>query len=144
MTVDSENAARLDIAIDSLLRDEARPSALGTESDLLETARVLRDALPRFHPRFGFEERLAGRLTTAGRAQPWGRELAPAMSPPAEPIPFPAAATVLPADDAVMASRRRLGLVAGGAIASGVSIAIPLAGAALLMWRRGRSSGGLL
>jgi hypothetical protein len=144
MTVDSENSARLDIAIDSLLRDEARPGALGPESDLLETARVLRDALPRFHPRFSFEERLAGRLATAGRAQAWGSVVASATSSPPEPIPFPAAVAVLPSAEAVMASRRRLGLVAGGAIASGVSIAIPLAGAALLMWRRGRSSGGLL
>jgi len=143
MTVDQEIAARLDRAIDSLLRDHDRPVDRGSESELLGTARLLRDTLPRFHPRFGFEELLAGRLALLARARP-GEDATGSTTRPAEPIPFPAAATVMPQAEVVMASRRRLGLVAGGAIASGVSIALPLAGAALLMRRRGRSQDGLL
>lgn len=143
MTAGHDTEDRLDRAIDSLLREDDRPREVGTEIELLGTARLLRDALPRFHPRFGFEESLAGRLAGLARSGP-GDPAATPVAPRPEPIPFPAAAAVLPASEAVTASRRRLGLVAGGAIASGVSIAIPIAGAAFVMWRRSRSSGGLL
>jgi hypothetical protein len=40
-------------------------------------------------------------------------------------------------------SLRRWSLLAGGAIASGLSLAIPLAGAALVAWRRSRPTGGV-
>lgn len=143
MTVDQETAARLDTAIDSLLREDVQLIAVGSDHELLDTARLLRDSLPRYHPRFGFEERLAGRLAALGRA-PHEATMADAARPRLEPIPFPAAAAVSPRQVPATPPRRRRGLLAGGAIASGFSIVIPLAGAAVLIWRRGRSSGGLL
>lgn len=137
-------ALRLDRAIDGLLRgerpsdaDEALLDADG--SSLTAIARSLHAVLPRFHPRFGFEDTVAARLTQLGSSG--AREPAPA------PVPFP----VVGADGRGQDARRvwdryRRELVAGGAIASGVSIVIPLAGAALVKWRRSRSSstpGGL-
>jgi hypothetical protein len=136
-----ETAAELDSAIDVLLRSPIGPVATD-EGELIATARLLRDALPRLHPRFGFEEHLAARLAAARRVteSPVGQAV------PAEPVPLqpflssaePAAASRVP-EPAAVVEHRRLGLVAGGAIASGVS----LAGAALVVWRRTRSSGGL-
>ncbi len=141
MTGARETAAQLDSAIDTLLRGPSGPSVVG-EGGLIVTARLLRDTLPRFHPRFTFEELLASRLAVARRLQ-----VAPT---PMEPTPIrqgleaaaPAAAVEIDSSDA--AERRRRGLVAGGAIASGVSLALPIAGAALVVWRRSRSSGGIL
>lgn len=137
MSDTTETAAQLDGAIDAMLRERGvlRSSA---DSELVATARLLRDALPRFHPRFGFEELLAQRLAAARRRERW--EHAP------EPTPLRPAATTVEPDSADIdaAERRRRGLVAGGAIASGVSIAVPIAGAAIVVWRRSRSSGGLL
>jgi hypothetical protein len=135
-------ADELDAALESLLVDGGRPTSLET-ADLLATARLLRDELPRYHPRFGFEEHLARRLAATGR----GAATAPARSA-RETVSQAAGATlvVLPASVAgtEAVARRRRGLLAGGAIASGVSLAIPLAGAALVAWRRGRTaSGGL-
>ena len=144
MTGTRETAAQLDSAIDTLLRGSSGPSVVG-ESGLIVTARLLRDTLPRLHPRFTFEELLATRLAVARRLQ--------AVPPPLEPTdptpigrslePAPAAAAV-EVDSSDAAERRRRGLVAGGAIASGVSLALPIAGAALVVWRRSRSSGGIL
>ena len=138
MTRDAETAAQLDAAIDTLLRGSPS-AALATDGELTATARLLRDALPRLHPRFGFEELLAARLAAARR--PADAAALPTPTPiratPAVPVSPPA--TVLDA-----AERRRRSLLAGGAIASGVSLALPIAGAALVVWRRSRSSGGLL
>ena len=136
MTEARETAKQLDTAIDTLLQGPARP-APGEEGELAATARLLRDALPRLHPRFSFEEHLAARLAGARRLAASDG----AQSPPT-PIRPRLLATVPPGDDvaeAEVAEHRRLGLVAGGAIASGVS----LAGAALVVWRRSRSSGGM-
>lgn len=138
-----ETAAELDSAIDSLLSRPARPVDTD-EGELVATARLLRDALPRLHPRFGFEEHLAARLAAARRLT----EGPTGQVEPAEPVPLrPFLNAAEPATDGRLtqpltaaAEHRRLGLVAGGAIASGVS----LAGAALVVWRRTRSSGGLL
>jgi hypothetical protein len=166
-------AADLDLAIDALLADDERPLPLAT-SELLATARVLRDVLPRYHPRFGFEEHLARRLAAAGR--PVSRDAAvahlvsdlprqhiPGARLPGEVATRPGAggagatggaggaggAGAAEAAEAAAtegaegtAARRRRGLLAGGAIASGVSLAIPIAGAALVAWRRGRTAGG--
>jgi hypothetical protein len=142
-----DSASRLDRAIDDLLREPARPVPVDDEG-LLPTARLLLEALPRLHPRFRFEEHLAARLAAAGRAA----AAAPASSGRPGAMPFAAAAPIplrhrvaLTADEhRRTADRRRRSLVAGGAIASGVSLAIPLAGAAYVAWRRSRSSGGLL
>lgn len=132
-----ETAAQLDRAIDAMLRQRG---VLRSDADgeLVATARLLRDALPRFHPRFGFEELLAQRLAVAR-----GRERTDHAPEPTAIRPGPSTAEP-DATEVDGAERRRRGLVAGGAIASGVSIAVPIAGAALVMWRRSRSSGGLL
>jgi len=140
MTGGSDIADRLDQAIDSLLRGQETGRVADGGGDLTATARTLRDVLPRFHPRFGFEELLADRLAGLSRA---GSPVAgTSLSALPEPIPLP-----LPVAASAAARgwhRRRRGLVAGGAIASGVSLVIPLAGAAIVMWRRSRSSGGWL
>ncbi len=135
-------ALRLDRAIDALLRgeqpgdvDEERIDADG--SSLAGLARSLHEVLPRFHPRFGFEDTVAARLTQLGASG----ERVPAPIP----IPFPVV-DGRGQDARRVWDRYRRELVAGGAIASGVSIVIPLAGAALVKWRRSRSSstpGGL-
>jgi hypothetical protein len=161
MTRPEETAAQLDNAIDAILRGPRGPVA-GDEGELVVTARLLHRSLPRLHPGFGFEKLLAARLAAARRM-----ELAPAAAAPmAGPTPIrpglEAAAPELAApgvaaldlaapeiaapddarhDDAH--DRRRRGLVAGGAIASGVSLALPLAGVAIVAWRRSRSSGGI-
>ncbi|MEA2026192.1 MAG: hypothetical protein U9O18_05835 [Chloroflexota bacterium] len=149
MTGTRETAAQLDSAIDTLLRGPSGPSVVG-ESGLIVTARLLRDTLPRLHPRFTFEELLASRLAVARRLQAAPSALEPMEPTRMEPTPIgrslkaaPAAAAV-EADSSDAAERRRRGLVAGGAIASGVSLALPIAGAALVVWRRSRSSGGIL
>ena len=135
-------ALRLDRAIDALLRGELRDAAedgtLGAdEAGLAVVARSLHEALPRFHPRFGFEETLVSRLSGLGSTD----------ASAGVPIPFPVAAVSGRGQDARRVwERYRRELVAGGAIASGMSIAIPIAGAVLVRWRRSRSSstpGGL-
>lgn len=133
----------LDRAIDGLLDDRPEPLPLET-ADLVATAGALRDSLPRYHPRFTFEEHLASRL--AGAARQGGEGVAgvpgplPLDSDAEAPVRLPA-----PAGDAAAgpASHRRRGLLAGGALASGVTLVIPIAGAALVAWRRGRAGGGL-
>ncbi|MEX1295960.1 MAG: hypothetical protein AB1Z67_07300 [Candidatus Limnocylindrales bacterium] len=134
-------ATQLDRAIDSILRHERGP-VVRDEGELVVTARLLRRALPRLHPRFGFEEHLAARLAAAHRV-----ELAPAAARVTMPTPIRPDIEVgppAPAEGGLSHERRRRHLVAGGAIASGVSIALPIAGAAIVAWRRSRSSGGLL
>jgi len=138
MTATPETAAQLDLAIDDLLAEGAGPRSL-PEVELLATARLVRESLPRFHPRFSFEEHLAARL--AGARAHRGGELP-------EPTPLRPVEDVRPAEPepAAPAGRRRRawvagGAIAGGAIASGVSIVIPIA--AVVVRRRARSSGGL-
>jgi hypothetical protein len=135
MITTNESAFDLDVHIDYILRGEgARPqstAAVADEDALVATARLLYAVLPRFHPRFGFEEALAGRL----RRRSDGVD-------PGQPIEFPRAAASDSAQDVRHVwERYRRELVAGVSIASGVSIAIPIAGAALVRWRRSRSSG---
>ncbi|HSM33091.1 MAG TPA: hypothetical protein VK987_03290 [Anaerolineae bacterium] len=137
MTGTRETAAQLDGVIDVLLHEPPGPPPDG-RGELTATARLLRDSLPRLHPRVGFEEWLAARLAAAAR--PLERAEA------AEPTPIRRGATVAALDVVTVveaAERRRRGLLTGGAIASGVSLALPIAGAALVVWRRSRSSGGL-
>jgi hypothetical protein len=147
MSRGSDSAARLDAAIDALLDGQAPLASVGDARDLelLTTARLLHVALPRFHPRFGFEEQLARRFSEAGNEMGRGAEHAPAEPPP---VVRPRATTAVPVDPStgVEALRhrdgsRRRGLLAGGAIASGLSLAIPIAGAALAVWRRSRAGG---
>ena len=137
-----ETAAQLDSAIDIIIGDERGPVA-SDEGELVATARLLRRSLPRLHPSFGFEELLAARLAAARRM-----ELAPAGAPMGvvTPTPIRPGLELEPAADATGPGgpgHRRRNLVAGGAIASGVSLALPIAGAAIVVWRRTRSSGGM-
>jgi len=141
----AQAAARLDDAIDRLLAQRA--SAWPVEEEpTLATARLLRDSLPRFHPRFGFEELLARRLAETAppareTAPPAGKTSGRPADGAAEPV---ALQLVVPCDDIPPAGqRRRRGLLAGSAIASGLSLLIPIAGAALLAWRRGRAAAGI-
>ncbi len=136
-----ETAAQLDHAIDSIIGN-ARGPVSTDEGELIATARLLRRALPRLHPSFGFEELLAARLAAARRM-----ELAPAAAGAVVvPTPIRPGLALEPPDGPARAEgpdHRRRNLVAGGAIASGVSLALPIAGAAIVVWRRTRSSGGM-
>ncbi len=142
MSTAQETAAQLDSAIDRIIEDERGPVA-ADEGELFATARLLRRSLPRVHPSFTFEEVLAARLAAARRI-----ELATSGAAVAggAPTPIrPRIEAVVPGLPAVAEGphHRRRNLVAGGAIASGVSLALPIAGAAIVAWRRSRSSGGL-
>jgi hypothetical protein len=142
MSRTQETAAQLDHAIDSIIGDGRGPVSTD-EGELVATARLLRRALPRLHPSFGFEELLAARLAAARRM-----ELAPAGAGGTVVAPTPIRPGLAPEPPAGPArpegpDHRRRNLVAGGAIASGVSLALPIAGAAIVVWRRTRSSGGM-
>jgi hypothetical protein len=141
MTRPEEDATQLDSAIDTILQVPRGPVA-GDEGELVVTARLLHRSLPRLHPGFGFEKLLAARLATARRM-----ELEPAaVALAAEPTPIRPGFEISAPDDVRQddaSDRRRRGLVAGGAIASGVSLALPIAGVAIVAWRRSRSSGGI-
>jgi hypothetical protein len=140
------------------------PAATLIDPDLIEAARILRDALVRVHPSFRFEERLAARIDAAARELPQAAiadygsgSVSRAATVGRDPILFPGAAALAGvAADGLLAgdgppSPRRVALpvrfsrrvprraLIGGAIASGVS----LAGAAILAtrWRR-RPAGG--
>jgi len=142
MSKAQETAAQLDSAIDHLIEDERAPVA-PDEGELLTTARLLRRSLPRVHPSFTFEEVLAARLAAARRTElaPSGAAAAGGAPTPIRPRLEVAAPGLTP--EAGGPGHRRRNLVAGGAIASGVSLALPIAGAAIVVWRRSRSSGGL-
>ena len=110
-----EGSIQSDAYIDALLAGHARlPVALpvGGEAptpSVRHVIRLLERGMPRFHPSFLFEERLAEQLRALAE-QAHGAETGP-------PVPQ------------VLLERR---VVIGGAIASGVS----LAGAAMWAWRR--------
>jgi ferric-dicitrate binding protein FerR (iron transport regulator) len=115
-----EGAIQSDAYIDALLSDHARlPVALPVADDapapdVRHAIRTLERGLPRFHPSFLFEERLADQLRALAEARHEGPSSAP-----------------------VVIERR---VFIGGAIASGVS----LAGAAMWAWRhRPRSATGV-
>ena len=96
-----EGPLQSDAYIDALLNGHARlpipmPAAGGApERNVRNVIRMLETGLPRFHPSFLFEERLAGQLRAA----------ADEMAPPEPQV--------------VVVDRR---LLMGGALASGVSI----------------------
>ncbi|MFN8518974.1 MAG: hypothetical protein U0667_06205 [Chloroflexota bacterium] len=132
-------ALELDGYLDDLLGGRpGRPTPLAddaamVDADLARAARVADVALPRFHPSFRFEERLAARLRAA--AQAGAPEVpAPTDAGPAVVIPF-----VAPGRPRGR-SRRVNGALIGGAISAGVSLASIAAGA-LVARRRGRGDG---
>jgi hypothetical protein len=114
-----EGAIQSDAYIDALLGGHARlpvplPSrGLLPQPNVRHVIRLIESGLPRFHPSFLFEERLAGQLRAAATTE--------------------AAAT--PAEIQTVVLDRRV--LMGGAIASGFSIA----GAAMFAWRRRPSRG---
>lgn len=107
------------------------PTPALADPRLSAAARELHTSLVRFHPSFRFEDRLAGRLRAAAQ----GQSEAP-MSPVADGSPVGAMVIPFPGSDVPRPipsdPERGHGLLLGGAIASGVSIA----GAALYAWRR--------
>lgn len=101
----------------------------------MASARLTRD-LPRFHPSFRFEERLALRLAEAAATL----RLPAAAGGEADPIPFrvsgPGAADPL-ADLRLLDDDERRPLLIRGAMAAS---ALSLAGAAWVAWRRNRTA----
>jgi hypothetical protein len=134
--VTDEAAIQIDTYLDWLLRSGDRaPSAIEelpeVEADLDGAANALKRALVRFHPSFGFEERLAARLRADAASTGHGRQRAGRL------IDFPG--TDAEPLAGIAAARRTRGLLVGGAIASGViASGVSLAGAALVAWRRSR------
>jgi hypothetical protein len=123
------------------LADEAVPD------ELRATARRLSGELPRHHPSFRFEERLALRLAEAAAAMRWpaaaGAEglLVPLASRARRDLarPGPTPVTGTPAKDGADRLPVTHPVVIGGVI---TSAAISLAGAAFVAWRRSRPAGG--
>lgn len=131
-----EEALQTDVYIESLLARHARApvgleSSGGSEAEIGHAARLLERTLVRFHPSFRFEEALARRLRES--AGPGGlrggAEAGTERGSIGQLVPLPHGPGLVAAADG-----RARGLLVGGAIASGVS----LAGAALLAWRRSR------
>ncbi|MEO7118797.1 MAG: hypothetical protein ABIZ34_07485 [Candidatus Limnocylindrales bacterium] len=119
-------ALQTDIYLDWLLNGPSPyPEPDEPTGALRDAAELLQRSLLRFHPSFRFEERLAARLRaeaiTDGPVQ-LGRLI---------PFRTPSVGAELAQPEG-----RGRGLIVGGAIASGVSIA-----GALLMWRRARAPG---
>jgi hypothetical protein len=150
-SVEGESLAT-DVYLDELLarRGGARPVVLVAPASVPLSIRASADlldrSLPRFHPSFRFEERLAGRLRTdaEGRGTVVGRGATLASGPVrmgGDVVPFPGVTPAFGASRYV-ADRRARSLLVGGAIASGVSLAgAAFAGAKLRARRRGRATG---
>ena len=134
----TDEVGRLDAYVEGVLA--GRPAGPRPLIDLADmdpsasrAADVLARSLVRFHPSFRFEDALAARLRAVGEAMHDDR-----------PVPAAGPRRVLAFPDAgldgmsvglvdVPAGPLGRGLLVGGAIASGLS----LAGAAYLAWRRG-------
>ena len=118
----------------------------GTDSERLDrgvrlaSERLNRD-LPRFHPSFRFEERLAVRLAEAAASM--HLPLAAGGETTSRTTPFPSTARLAGDPREVIGGREPSGpgprpLLIGGAVAAS---ALSLAGAAWVAWRRSRPSG---
>jgi hypothetical protein len=136
---DEGPALQTDAYIDALLgRHAGLPVVVPTDEMLppkgmRRAIELLERALPRVHPSFLFEERLAAQLRAAAKAD----EQRPPLGDLGELIvlPIPDGRQVaLGAGGAAGVMDRRL--IVGGAIASTVSLA---GAAAMLAWRRARS-----
>ncbi len=133
----TDEAVRLDAYVEGVLAGRpAGPRPLDGRVDIDPASRraadVLARSLVRFHPSFRFEDALAARLRLLGEAL---HEARPEPAPGPQPIlTFPIRELAPlgggPGDPFAPVGR---GLLVGGAIASGLS----LAGAAYLAWRRG-------
>jgi hypothetical protein len=128
--------------LDSLLGDREAPNRSAALDEAVRAAsRRLVDDLPRFHPSFRFEERLAVRLAEAAASMhlPLGagaeRDAAPGPTPMPVAIPRLAPDPLEALDDVDRAASRPY--LVGGAVAAS---ALSLAGAAWIAWRRRSSS----
>jgi len=108
----------------------------------------LRRDLPRFHPSFRFEERLALRLAEAAaslhlaRAAGAESQPIPLGHPALEPTELAALAALADQEPDDMGLRRHARpLLLGGAVASA---ALSLAGAALVAWRKSHGGGAVM
>jgi len=129
-------ALQTDAYIDALLgRHAGLPVVVPTDEMLppkgmRRAIELLERALPRVHPSFLFEERLAAELRAAAKADdqmpPFGELIV---------LPIPDGHQIALAGGSVAGVMDRR-LIVGGAIASTVSIA---GAAAMLAWRRSRS-----
>lgn len=159
---------REELEVEALVTDRylewllgGRPSPSTAERDRPETpirlaSERLRSELPRFHPSFRFEERLAVRLAEAAAASrariaagaegiviPMVRGLPDGdVAPAADPLaaaadPLAAAAAADPADEPSAPPIVRRPLLVGGAV---VSAALSIAGAAWVAWRRSHAA----
>jgi hypothetical protein len=127
---DGENEAFIvDRYLDSLLARGPLDVA-GVAPELRRTAELLAADLPRYHPSFRFEERLAARLAALAA----GAEAAPARG---GLVPFPLAAVGrMERSPGGTRPAQVRPVVIGGVL---TSAAISLAGAAYVAWRRNRN-----
>jgi hypothetical protein len=128
---DGENEAFIvDRYLDSLLARGAMDVA-GVAPELRRTAELLARDLPRYHPSFRFEERLAARLAAIA-AGPEASSADGALIP----FPLPIAAPMEPRAGVGGRPGQVRPVVLGGVL---TSAAISLAGAAYVAWRRNRN-----
>lgn len=135
-----DETIRLDAYVEGVLagrRPGPRPvTGDDLDSAMRRTADLLARALVRFHPSFRFEEALAARLRADAEAMRRGMPAGEPARAAAAIVDFRGGWTSEDARPHVqqeLAAVRTRGLLVGGAIASGLS----LAGAAYLAWRRG-------
>ena len=130
--------------LDSLLasRDLAPGAGQGVAQGIRLAAERLTRDLPRFHPSFRFEERLARWLAEAAAAMRLpaavgaeGEVRVVSVAPPEMPAGFDP--LIDPREDGDLAPFSRP-LLLGGAVAAS---ALSLAGAAFVAWRRSRTGG---
>jgi hypothetical protein len=122
--------------------DDGRPPRRALDLAVRAASRRLASDLPRFHPSFRFEERLALRLAEAAAAMRLpmaaGSESAVAQIPVSPPTGFDPLA-VLPDDELDPFDLNHPMLLRGAVAASAIS----LAGAAWIAWRRRTSASAM-
>ena len=124
-----EDAIQLDLYLDHVLAGSAATAAgpvlTAENAGLVDTVRLVASGALRFHPSFRFEERLGSRLRDVATGLDGGAARQGVL------VPFTPGASVDPAR-----SRHLAGVLVGGVIASGVSIASLAGAAAVVVWRR--------
>ena len=126
-----EDAIQLDLYLDHVLAGPAAtaisPSLTALNADLADTVRLVARGAIRLHPSFRFEERLGARLRDEARGPDATTTGGGVLVPFAPGVPGEPERT-----------RHLAGVLVGGAIASGVSIASLAGAAAVVVWRRAR------
>lgn len=144
---EDDTAFQLDLYLDRVLSGAVASVAMddvpAAEPALAAAVGALERGAARFHPSFRFEERLAQRLrhvasgTTSvdvTSAVPRTTGVPGEVDVPGVLVPF----GPVTAADRPRTYRRVGGVIVGGAIASGVSLASLAGAAALMVWRRAR------